>query len=120
MSNSNFIGFNASSYGCYDQNGSVYNNNTTTGVTSVWPAVGVKKMCAVDLNAGKIWWLNNAGLWNGSATDNPGSGVGGQSIPVGTTYFIGAASNATGQTLTMNFGASPASNPIPSSFRPWG
>jgi SPRY domain len=76
---------------------------------------------AVDL-AGKLIWFRKApsGNWNGSAGNDPATGVGGISFSGLTAPFfpfvsVGAAS----EQFTANFGATTFSGSIPSGFSIW-
>jgi hypothetical protein len=78
---------------------------------------------AIDLIAHLLWVRIGAGNWNGNATYNPATGVGGISLPSGLNsgaVFAGISVNNTGDFSTANFGGSAFSQTIPSGFSAWG
>ena len=100
-------------------NGAVYQSDGTTGtITSPIPALvhglGDKISVAFDRTAGKIWFAVN-GVWDG----NPAAGTGGFPMPTSSNYYMiaGLVPQEIGvNSVTVNFGASSFTYPIPSGF----
>ena len=90
-------------------------NLASVSVRSNGDIIGV----AIDLTGNLIWYrVAPAGLWNASGAANPATGVGGFSIsaltkPLVPTFYL---SNAVGQAITANFGASAFSGAVPAGF----
>lgn len=101
--------------------GSIYSNgaNTGVGVGGTWSA-GQTEGIAVDLDNRKIWFRNSpSGNWNGNATYNPATNVGGITVPAGTMVpFItfGGTGGAASNVMALNFGASAFIGAVPSGF----
>lgn len=73
---------------------------------------------AVDLSPNLIWFRNGpAASWNGNASNNPATGVGGVDFTsvAGTQYPVFGCTT-TGQVCTANFGASTFVGAVPSGF----
>jgi hypothetical protein len=76
--------------------------------------LGDKISVAFDRTAGKIWFAKN-GVWDG----NPAAGTGGFPMPTSSNYYMiaGLVPQDTGaNSVTVNFGASSFTYPIPSGF----
>lgn len=92
--------------------------NASIGAIAAGSVVGI----ALDLDNALIWFrLGAAGNWNGSATNNPATGVGGISIAGlarGPAYdwYPAFAAAASGNTATANFGSSAFTGTAPSGF----
>lgn len=102
--------------------GGVFNNGANLGniggtVTNGW--VGC---VALDATNGRVWFRNGAaGLWNGSASANPATGVGGYDISSwefpGFTGLYACANGGSGSgAITTNFGASTFTGGVPAGF----
>jgi hypothetical protein len=101
-------------------------NSTSIGLGAL--TSGVTIGVAVDINAGLIWFrVCPSGLWQGSSTANPATGVGGASFsgPSAGIYggFIAPTQilpifcpGAGGETCTANFGGSAFSGAVPAGF----
>jgi len=91
----------------------------STGIGTI--SAGGVVCIAVDVDARLVWFRNGAaGNWNGSATANPATGVGGYSIaPIMSSAFSVyalASQNNTGTNITANFGTSAFTGTVPSGF----
>jgi hypothetical protein len=114
---SSAIEFASSTTRSFDSFGNIIASGSAGGFTT-----GSVVGAAIDLDAGLIWFrLSPAGNWNGSATNNPATSVGGLSI-TGTglgqgidaypfTLLIVAAAS-----VTANFGASAFTGAVPAGF----
>lgn len=98
-------------------------HGSTGGTFSTTDVAGI----AIDFGAKLFWARNGAGNWNGNATNDPSTGVGGvdfSTITVGTGYgaaaFVGSVNPPAGSTVTTNFGASAFANAAPSGFNDLG
>lgn len=80
-----------------------------------WGSVGAVVGVAVDVTAKKVWFRVNGGLWNdGSASNNPATGVGGFSYTAaGEIFPIISAYGEGSYTINMNATG-------PTGFLPWG
>lgn len=97
--------------------GTILFNNTSQG--SLGAGIALFTVCiAYDITNKLIWFRNDAGLWNGSATASPGSGTGGVSLSAinAGPYFPVFAANSSGAQVIANFGATDFNYPIPSGF----
>jgi hypothetical protein len=100
--------------------GTIYVNNvnsgTSVGLRSVGDVVGV----ALDVG-GRLFWFRpqtgaTAGLWNGSAANNPATGVGGLNVSALTGSLYAAFGGISGESMTVNFGATGYAGTAPSGF----
>jgi hypothetical protein len=103
-------------------NSGTINLNGTTGASLGAFASGGVACFALDLVA-QLFWIRNgaAGNWNGSATNNPATGVGGMSAPfIGggiPAYALAAFTNgSTTSSITANFGDTVFTGAVPSGF----
>jgi hypothetical protein len=74
---------------------------------------------AIDCDARLIWFrLGAAGNWNGSATANPATGVGGNAMPlgIGVPLYPAAWLANTNEQVTANFGGSAFTGAVPAGF----
>lgn len=103
------------------QGGSISVNGAGSGSTLGARANGDVIGVAINTTTNQIWLrVGAAGNWNGSATANPATGVGGISLAAITAggfplypYFIGLTS---GQAVTANFGATAFTGTVPAGF----
>lgn len=72
LSLTSFPGATSNSWGYYQDTGEKFNNNTGSAYGAIY-ADGDVIGCAVDLDAGKIWWARN-NTWQ--ASGNPAAGTG--------------------------------------------
>jgi hypothetical protein len=82
---------------------------------------GGKVCIAIDLTAQLIWFRNGAaGNWNGNASGNPATGVGGYSLVtiggVGIPLYASVGCNGTGAVVTANFGDTAFTGAVPAGF----
>jgi len=75
---------------------------------------------ALDVDSSQVWFRRTAaGNWNGNASNNPATGVGGLSLRgfCGPGYDLYAfAGSGSGAAITANFGATGYSGTVPSGF----
>lgn len=105
------------------KDGGIFLNGVTTGLTLAALTNGNVVGIAVDLDARLIWFrLAPSGNWNGSATANPATGVGGTSIATAglgggyDAYPWGGCTNVVNDAITANFGGSAFSGTVPTGF----
>lgn len=104
------------------RSGSIYINNVNSGAT-IGNFAGQTVCVAVDFSAALIWFRQGAaGNWNGNASNNPATAVGGISftaigVTAGTTsvYPVGCF-GVTNDALTANFGDSAFVGAVPAGF----
>jgi hypothetical protein len=100
-------------------NGDIYINSVHFGATALLGAfVANDVMCfAVDLPNQLVWVRRNAGNWNGSATANPATGVGGFSYSGLFGGFVApiCSFNAVAA-ITFDFGDTAFAQTVPSGF----
>ena len=108
---------------CYalQNGGNVFLAGASTGVTLGTRANGDIIGVALDLVNQLIWFrVAPSGNWNGSATANPATGVGGVSIQtiagVGAPLYPYAYLQGSGQAYTANFGDSAFTGAVPAGF----
>lgn len=105
-----------------NNSGQVFVNGVQASPTIGSITSGAVVCIAMDFDAQRIWFRNGAaGNWNGSAANNPATGVGGVATPIAgvvvTAYAIGGGVNAnTTGSITANFGGSAFSGAVPSGF----
>ena len=97
--------------------------SVTVATADSWSGGGVAQG-AFDISNGLAWFRTGTGHWNGDASADPASGVGGIPIPLtGRVYLFGGLQTAFtgGQVLQFNFGQSPFAQTVPSGFElGWG
>jgi hypothetical protein len=112
---------NTNSVGWDGQSNGVFIADTKLG-SSPNQASGIQQL-AVDLTNGRIWVNANGGNWNNSGSASPATGVGGFSLST-LTYGAGlfpalGMTDASGITMTANFGATAFSETMPAGFVSW-
>jgi hypothetical protein len=98
--------------------GTFYIHSATTGVSFGARVAGDVIAVALDVT-GKLIWIrvSPSGNWNGSGTANPATGVGGLSVSALTSPLHGGfGCSITGQSMTVNFGASAFLGAVPAGF----
>lgn len=114
----------ATSVGCAlaTNSGNINVDGSTATPTLGALTVGTVVCIALDLNARLIWFrYGTAANWNGNASNNPATGIGGVSVPFGATlaaYPLSAFSNGSTGVHTANFGDTAFSGTVPSGFTP--
>jgi hypothetical protein len=100
--------------------GTVYLNGTLQALTAMPVGPGDTVRIAYDWNAQKMWFSVNGGNWNGNATYDPATGVGGI-IPgfSSVAAFAVFCSNSAGSGVTANFGATAFTYAMPSGYMGW-
>ena len=105
---------------CY-ANFDIYYSGTTTGISiGGWVATDVISIAA-DFDNGKVWFRKNGGNWNGNASYDPATNVGGISISSisGYPWYVHAYTHLNQVTIyTANFGNSAFTYTVPSGFTP--
>lgn len=101
--------------------GTIGISGATSGSTLGALATGAIIGIAVNLNTALIWFrIAPSGNWNGSASANPATGVGGVSFasifPAFQTMYPIAGFGTVNDKVTANFGASAFSGTVPSGF----
>jgi hypothetical protein len=101
--------------------GNIFINGVQTAPTVGSIANGAIVCAAIDLAAGLVWFRNGAaGNWNGNASNNPTTGVGGLAVgPLGNgfaVYAVGGSASAAGSSLTANFGDTSFAGAVPAGF----
>ena len=103
-----------------NSSGSLYMNGSIVLSSLVPITAGCTLGIAVDLTTNKVWFRNKlASLWNGSATADPATGVGGLAVPtVGQPYVVAplVELQATNDQVTANFGAGAFVGAVPAGF----
>ncbi len=101
--------------------GNVYVNGTQVGFSV--GSIGSNTIgAAIDLDHKTAWFRIGGGTWNNSGTANPATNIGGydiNSIAPGEGLYPFAMVNASGDSCTINFGASAFANAAPSGFSGW-
>jgi hypothetical protein len=101
--------------------GPIYSNNANSGKTL--GGIGSNQLicCAIDLDNRRAWFRKGtAGNWNGDATANPATNVGGVTIAAGAfAPFFVQGSGTYPISVTANFGASSYTGTAPSGFGNW-
>lgn len=95
--------------------------NTTNQANRTYNATQ-EIMFAVDLDAKLVWLKVEGKNWNGDATANPATGVGGISYALAGALFpgMGFFSGTASDQARMNFGQSAFVSSIPAGFAAWG
>jgi len=97
---------------------------TNNGGTGGWPTAWVTNPetvldLAIDFTAGTFWFRYDGGNWNGSATANPATNIGGYALGAGT---VGKALlpyvRCTNANCSITINTGPGS--LPSGFSTWG
>jgi|SRR5262245_4684430 len=115
------IGPNATNAAIVYGSGNLWYNGSNSGITiGNITASGTRVCVALDTVANRLWVRKDGGLWNGSGTANPATGIGGLDISV---VFVGktalaaiSANSSAGVSLSVNFGATPLAQAIPTGF----
>lgn len=106
--------------GVFQNSGNIYRDSgSLVGSAQAFSTAGATVCIAVDCDARLIWFRTNAGNWNGSATNNPTTGVGGLAITGTGPIFPGISTN-TNAVFTSNFGNAAFSFTLPADYGPWG
>jgi hypothetical protein len=104
------------------KSGNIWNNAVNTGLNIGALTTNSVVCVAVDLSTSLAWFrLGAAGNWNGSAANNPATGVGGVSIAawgrgLGSNFYPSTGLGASGDKTTANFGASAFTGAVPAGF----
>lgn len=96
----------------------LYNGSDSGMATSALAPGGVHGV-AVDLDNKRIWFRNNAGLWNGSGAANPATNTGGldiSSLFTANAAYPAFSGHSVSSTATTNFGASSFTGAVPAGF----
>jgi hypothetical protein len=100
--------------------GTIYNQSVSTGIGIGSVTSGSVVCVALDLTNGLFFFrLGAAGNWNGSAANNPATGVGGLPIATGSAipvYPYASIGTTSGHAVTANFGDSAFTGTVPSGF----
>lgn len=103
--------------------GNVYNESAIVHTIPNWPTSGLNGVVGVAVKNNQIWFRVNGGKWNGNASANPVTNVGGFSLTATPLYWPSAAVNfnasSTGPaTADINTGPMFA-YAIPAGFTSW-
>lgn len=117
------IGYNdavTGSVGCFQSSGNVYKDGSSSSIGSASPfsSAGNTICVAVDASNRLIWFKTGAGNWNGNASNNPATGVGGFAIS-GAGAIYAAIGTDSAAVFTANFGGSAFAQTAPSGFSSW-
>lgn len=117
------IGYNdgvTGSIGCFQSSGNVYRDGSSTSVGSAnnFSTAGNYLCVAVDAAARLVWFKSGTQNWNGNASANPATGVGGISIS-GTGAIYPAIGTDKVSNWLANFGAVNFNQTVPTGFSPW-
>lgn len=103
-------------------NGSIYSDGGNTG-KQLGTIISGNIICvAIDLDARLGWFRKSGGSWNGDATADPATGIGGVAIGAGSfspVIAFGGTGAASGNNMTANFGQSTYVYPAPAGFGNW-
>jgi hypothetical protein len=118
-----YVGFDASGWGWYNQNGEVLNNNVNRRTSGTWPSAASQwNIVCVDLDTGNMWVYNvNGALWNGNPASNPVTATDpiSPTVAAGTWFAAVSLNNSVaGGTVTVDFTG--ANFAVPSGFSAWG
>jgi hypothetical protein len=106
----------------FPASGNIWANSGNSGFTLGLRATGDVIGIAVDLDNRKAWFRKVNGTptnWNGNATHNPATTVGGVTIPAGTilpSCTFGSTGGVAGVAFTSNFGATAFVGAVPAGF----
>lgn len=101
----------------YQETGEKYHSGVAASYGSAW-TTGTVVGCAVDLNAGLIWWSFN-GAW--IASGNPATGANPAFTGLSGTLFPATSIYANnGDTVTARFSSADQTYTAPSGFTAWG
>ncbi len=113
----------AAAVGCsaVTKNGNIYVDGVNTGVPVIGALTNGSVVCiACDATARTVWYrLGVAGNWNGSAANNPATGVGGIAVnSLGNGFGIYPITwfGASGDQVTANFGDTAFVGAVPSGY----
>lgn len=110
----NYVGSDANGWGFYEDTGQKYHSGTPASMSSQW-ALNDVVGCAVDIDAGKVWWSKN-GVWVG----NPATGTGeAYSGLTGTLYPMISETNSNANKMQSAFMARDFAFAPPAGFAPW-
>lgn len=90
--------------------------------TANMPINGARIAMEVDFAAGKLWVAKDSADWNGNASANPVTGVGGFDISVmlaGGAIFPAVSTKAVGDSVTLKPRASDFTRAVSSGYSPW-
>jgi hypothetical protein len=107
--------------GVIQSGGGVYVDGSHSGQPSLGALVAGNVICvAVDAGARLIWFrVGAAGNWNGSAANNPATGVGGvpfTSLGIGIQIYPSAVFGTISDQVTANFGDTAFTGAVPAGF----
>lgn len=118
---SNFVGANNNSIGLGSQGVILIGGAAVAGGAGDWSAAGFVGQVAVDMGAKLFWGRAAGGSWNGSGAADPATGVGGISLAVvGSPWFAMLHLFTNPDSMTLNFGATAFTGPVPSGFSAFG
>lgn len=107
----------------YFKSGNIRLNGVTVNSTTGTPVSGDTLCMAIDFPNRLAWFRLNAGNWNGTAGNDPATGVGGISfsspfLVFDPAYFV-AMFGATGDQVTVNAGDSAFLQTVPTGYAGW-
>jgi hypothetical protein len=107
--------------GVLQSGGGIYVDGSHSGQPSLGALVAGNVICiAVDAGARLIWFrVGAAGNWNGSAANNPATGVGGvpfTSLGIGIQIYPSAVFGTISDQVTANFGDTAFTGAVPAGF----
>ncbi|WP_425127742.1 SPRY domain-containing protein [Burkholderia cepacia] len=102
----------------FQSNGNVYRDGgTNSGSGATFNVAGDTVGVAIDATSRTAWFSVNGGVWNGSASNDPATGVGG--YPIGGTFpLFPAICSDVASVWTVNF-TGPFAAASPTGFIPW-
>ena len=111
------LGLDGHSCGCY------FNDNrirgfTTAGNSGVGLTNGLWNAMAFDIDGGKLWFRDNAGVWQNSGDPAAGTNPSISAIP-GATWFVLMGWTVINDQITWNFGATAYTFTPPVGFKNW-
>ncbi|MDD5247529.1 MAG: hypothetical protein PHY45_00990 [Rhodocyclaceae bacterium] len=98
--------------------GTIYYNGNSTGLSIGTVTAGAKVCMAADLDNRRAWFRLNGGNWNGSASGDPTVPSSGTPFDVMAEYLC-FGSNASGNAVTLNAGASAFAYTVPTGYAGW-
>ncbi|CAJ9446214.1 Uncharacterised protein [Burkholderia pseudomallei] len=104
--------------GKFQSSGNVYRDGgTNSGSGAAFNVAGDTVGVAIDATSRTAWFRVNGGVWNGSASNDPATGVGG--YPIGGTFpLFPAICSDVASVWTVNF-TGPFAAASPTGFIPW-